>query len=212
MVADVCNILGKDARDRIGVPSVNNRQMLRRGVVPVVPGDNVRHRDAFWIDLEARVTAANSLSRWFHVEARSDGMEEFFPLTELLPMLSMLGENQQEMPVAYNSIQSREKAAMTALATHSVSCLMSLTETSSNGTLSETVLFVVDVFDQVHEVLREVVTLMREDLLEVIGDATEGDPLQMQYQLKEGNYARLEKLMMDRIDVIVLFMEGKLKI
>ena len=70
----------------------------------------------------------------------------------------------------------------------------------------------VDVFDQVHEVLREVVTLMREDLLEVIGDATEGDPLQMQYQLKEGNYARLEKLMMDRIDVIVLFMEGKLKI
>ena len=214
LVTDVLGTLGANAPARFGW-SVNGQHWCRRDIVPASRGDTVALKDQFWINLETKHAGMQQLLRWWAVPTQVPGSGEFESLSGLLSMMYTLMGSEKNTPVGgYIGL------------THAVNCAMGSLVELSNRALSPggvdadrlraTVLLVIDVFDQVYELCRRVVPLIKDELLEVVGGPVGGEFYVMNYRLKEGSEASDKRLaeamgevMLEDIQGIVMFVQGQ---
>lgn len=211
-LVDVLDTLGVNAQDRIGWSS-NGRHELRRYIADGVAGRYVAQRDRFWTDLEEKKEAALDLPPLFNVETQvvSYGFEG--TLSEMSSQLAWALEIQgvpMQGPVRYAGLTRSVEEKTRVLQGRSDRCLSA--NRDGNAVLRETVLLIVEVFDQVHELFKVVVPFMRDELMEAVDHGG-----RVSYKLRENGANRgvdladrMEGLMLQKIRDIAFFLELEL--
>ncbi len=208
MVEDILNTIGKGAETRLGWATDGNKR-LRRTILPFSGHVRVGARDRSWDELEARVAEASRLVQWFDVPARLESGDEYEYLSPLLTDLLALNFG-EEVP---GSLEDKEIPEWMGVLKDRCDRVLMVGVTDDE--LRETILFVIDVFEQVVEFFREVAEpLIRDDLLQAV-ESQAGSSGHSKYLLKGADDPLLKDQVLEKflpfLQEILWLVKGKVE-